>query len=212
MAMAPASVPVVPVRFRSPAEIVLPPLAAAGFGQSASAATRASAAAPTRRGFTGPSAAFKRLGDVAAAAVLLTLALPLLVAVAAALQCDSPGPVLFIQRRIGRGGISFPCLKLRTMRGDAENRLASLLATSPDARREWAAGQKLRRDPRVTPLGRLVRKLSLDELPQLANVLAGQMSLMSDRERRRERPGLARARSWRRKSRATARSLPTIAR
>lgn len=136
---------------------------------------------PIRRGFTGPAAVVKRAIDLVGGVILLLLALPLLLAVAAALWWEGAGPVLFVQSRIGRDGRPFACLKLRTMRVDAENRLAALLAASPSARREWAADQKLRRDPRVTPLGRLVRKLSLDELPQLANVIAGQMSLVGPR-------------------------------
>jgi lipopolysaccharide/colanic/teichoic acid biosynthesis glycosyltransferase len=162
--------------FASSREIALPPLRRLG---GAGAVPSGGAMIP--RGFSGVDAVLKRAFDLVAASVLLVLVLPLLIAVMAALRMDSPGPVFFVQRRVGRGGQPFACLKLRTMRVDAERQLAALLAACPQARREWAADHKLRNDPRVSRLGRLVRKLSLDELPQLVNVLAGQMSMVGPR-------------------------------
>src|SRR6185437_5840707 len=91
------------------------------------------------------------------------------------------GPVLFAHRRIGRDGRSFRCLKFRTMATDAEARLADLLARDAQARAEWDKDHKLRNDPRVTRLGEFLRKSSLDELPQLFNVLRGEMSLVGPR-------------------------------
>ena len=173
---APADLPDLP-RFSCPGEIALPRLD----GERLPVATPPSISATIRRGFSGWHAIVKRVSDVVGAAVLLVVVLPLLVAVAAALQFDSPGPVLFVQQRVGRGGRLFGCLKLRTMRVDADRHLAALLASCPRARREWAADHKLRNDPRVSPAGRLVRKLSLDELPQLMNVLLGQMSMVGPR-------------------------------
>ncbi|MFC3173504.1 sugar transferase [Novosphingobium bradum] len=171
----------VPGTFATPREIALPPLAASRTGQARRPVLAMAAPIPIRRGFIGWEAALKRLFDLAAATILLALVLPLLVAVAAALWVDSPGPVLFVQRRLGRDGRLFGCIKLRTMRVDAESQLARVLAACPRARREWEMDRKLRNDPRVSRLGRLVRKLSLDELPQLANVLAGEMSMVGPR-------------------------------
>jgi len=88
---------------------------------------------------------------------------------------------IFVHRRIGKGGQTFPCLKLRTMVRDSEERLRRHLEADPAARAEWAMDQKLRADPRITPLGQFLRKSSLDELPQLVNVLAGHMSLVGPR-------------------------------
>jgi lipopolysaccharide/colanic/teichoic acid biosynthesis glycosyltransferase len=94
---------------------------------------------------------------------------------------SSPGPVFFVQQRIGLRGVSFPCLKFRTMVTDAQERLEKLLAEDPDARAEWALDHKLRNDPRVTWIGRILRKTSFDELPQLFNILMGHMSVVGPR-------------------------------
>jgi len=91
------------------------------------------------------------------------------------------GPVFFCQERIGRGGRVFRIWKLRSMVVDAEKRLQEHLADDPAADAEWTANQKLKCDPRITPIGRLIRKSSLDELPQLWNVLKGEMSLVGPR-------------------------------
>lgn len=116
-----------------------------------------------------------RLMDILAASVALLFFLPTLVLIAVAVRAQDGGPVLFRQQRIGRGGRPFACLKFRSMVPDAEARLAEL------ADQEWAERRKLRRDPRVTPLGRFLRLSSLDELPQLVNVLIGDMSLVGPR-------------------------------
>lgn len=132
-----------------------------------------------RRGLWAAGA--KRAFDIVFAFGFLVVALPALVLFAVALRLDSPGPLFFVQQRIGRGGASFGCIKFRTMRVDADAALARLLADCPAARAEWAADHKLRNDPRVSPVGRLARKLSLDEIPQLINVLRGEMSVVGPR-------------------------------
>lgn len=111
----------------------------------------------------------------------LVFVAPLMLAVALAIWLQDRGPVLFAHRRIGRGGRSFYCLKFRSMALDAEARLAELLAADPDAHAEWARDHKLRNDPRITPLGVFLRQSSLDELPQLVNVLRGDMNLVGPR-------------------------------
>jgi exopolysaccharide production protein ExoY len=115
-----------------------------------------------------------------AVAILLFL-LPVMVLVAVAVFMHDGGPVVFAHRRIGRDGKPFRCLKFRSMRVDAEARLAEVLAADPAAREEWARDHKLRNDPRVTPLGDFLRRSSLDELPQFFNVLRGEMSLVGPR-------------------------------
>lgn len=98
------------------------------------------------------------------------------------------GPALFGQPRIGREGQLFTCLKFRTMRVDAEAALERLLATDAQAAAEWEAYRKLRNDPRITRVGAFLRKTSLDELPQLFNVLLGEMSLVGPRPRLPDEP------------------------
>lgn len=106
---------------------------------------------------------------------------PFLVLVALAILITDGRPVLFGHQRIGKGGRKFKCLKFRTMRVDAAERLAELLAEDPEARAEWEANQKLEHDPRVTCLGHFLRKSSLDELPQFWNVIRGDMALVGPR-------------------------------
>jgi exopolysaccharide production protein ExoY len=124
--------------------------------------------------------AAKRAMDVSIALLLLLLlALPMLVL--AALVRSDGGPALFAHRRVGKGGRIFGCLKFRSMVVDAEARLAALLEHDAAAREEWASTRKLKNDPRVTRIGRFLRATSLDELPQLINVLKGEMSLVGPR-------------------------------
>jgi len=118
----------------------------------------------------------KRAMDVAGAVAGLLVTAPLLVAIGAAIKLDSPGPLLFRQRRIGRGGGEFELLKFRTMVADAERRHEELLPQSRDP--GWLL---LDDDPRVTRVGRFLRDWSVDELPQLWNVLKGEMSLVGPR-------------------------------
>jgi len=132
-------------------------------------------------GKIGLFATFVRALDITIALLALIFVLPLMGIIALAIFLQDGGPVLFAHRRIGRGGKPFFCYKFRSMAVDAESRLAELLARDAVAREEWARDHKLRVDPRVTPLGAFLRRSSLDELPQLFNVLQGTMSLVGPR-------------------------------
>ncbi len=127
------------------------------------------------------SSAVKRAMDLAFAVPVLIFVAPLLMLIYALVKVFDPGPALFTQARVGRDGREFTVYKFRTMRVDAEARLAELLEKNPRAAAEWARFQKLRNDPRVTTLGRILRKSSLDELPQLLNILRGEMSVIGPR-------------------------------
>lgn len=120
----------------------------------------------------------KRGFDIVVAATLLLLLLPLLLLVALLIRLETPGPVLFRQQRVGRWGRLFEMLKFRSMVADAEAQQAALAAAN-----EMAGGVtfKMAHDPRVTRIGRILRKTSIDELPQLWNVLIGEMSLVGPR-------------------------------
>jgi lipopolysaccharide/colanic/teichoic acid biosynthesis glycosyltransferase len=120
----------------------------------------------------------KRLIDICGASLGLVLLFPLLVLIAVLVRLTSPGPILFRQLRQGQGGRPFWFLKFRTMTADAEHRLRDL-----EPLNEAVGGVlfKMRRDPRVTPLGRWLRRTSLDELPRLVNMLRGEMSLVGPR-------------------------------
>jgi exopolysaccharide production protein ExoY len=122
-----------------------------------------------------------RVLDIIGALFVLIMALPIMVVIALAVKLTSPGPVLFAHHRVGRHGRHFACLKFRTMAVDADAQLQALLDRDPAARAEWQKSQKLRRDPRVTSIGRFLRRTSLDELPQLFTVLGGEMSLVGPR-------------------------------
>ena len=125
--------------------------------------------------------AAKRAFDIAAASSALVVLAPLFGGVALVLKLTEPGPVFYAHERVGRTGRRFACLKFRTMVADGDAVLARCLAEDPAARAEWAATRKLRDDPRVTALGRLLRQTSLDELPQLLNIIRGDMSVVGPR-------------------------------
>jgi lipopolysaccharide/colanic/teichoic acid biosynthesis glycosyltransferase len=122
-----------------------------------------------------------RLADILISLAAIIFLLPGLLAVALVVKLQDGGPVLFAQTRIGKDMRPFKCLKFRSMRTNAAELLAELLDKDPTARAEWAADHKLRHDPRITPFGGFMRKTSLDELPQLFNVLRGDMSLVGPR-------------------------------
>ena len=122
----------------------------------------------------------RRCADRLVAALLLVVFSPLMLAVAAVIRRDG-GPATFAHYRVGSRGRVFRCFKFRTMCVDAERRLREVLETDPALRDEWERTFKLLNDPRVTPIGRWLRRSSLDELPQLLNVLRGDMALVGPR-------------------------------
>lgn len=124
---------------------------------------------------------FKRGFDVMAAIAALVLLLPLVLLIGFAIKAWDRGPMFYRHRRIGLNGAPFDCIKFRTMVVDADTALRHHLATNREAAREWEETQKLKRDPRITPLGASLRKTSIDELPQLFNILKGEMSLVGPR-------------------------------
>jgi exopolysaccharide production protein ExoY len=146
----------------------------------------------SRSGIPGVS---KRLLDVCGALAFFVLFGPLYVLVAASVWLGGDGgPIYYRQTRLGRGGKPFQCYKFRSMVPDAERVLQNYLARDTVARARWDAFQKLENDPRVLPVGKIIRKLSLDELPQFWNVLRGDMSLVGPRpcmERQRSLYGAA---------------------
>ena len=123
----------------------------------------------------------KRIFDIIATICGGILILPIFVMIALLIYLDSPGPIVFGHKRIGQGGKEFSCYKFRSMVPNAQEALEVYLKENPAAREEWERDFKLKDDPRVTRIGKLLRKTSLDELPQLWNVLIGNMSLVGPR-------------------------------
>jgi exopolysaccharide production protein ExoY len=150
-------------------------------GASAVAVERFVPLAPATESVNGPyRRIFKRLLDVTAIAIAAPIVAPLVagLAIGVALQGGQP---FYSQSRVGRDGRIFRMWKLRSMVTDADARMAGYLGANPAAKAEWDATQKLRDDPRITPFGRFLRRSSLDELPQLWNVLTGDMTLVGPR-------------------------------
>lgn len=127
------------------------------------------------------SRVLKRTGDIVFSLAMLSLGSPLLVLLMLLVKITSKGPVFYVQQRVGRGYGQFGCIKFRTMRRDANHILSAVLAASPDLQEEFRNDFKLRNDPRITYLGRFLRRSSLDELPQFVNVLRGEMSVVGPR-------------------------------
>src|SRR5208283_777839 len=123
----------------------------------------------------------KRIFDVIIASITLIVFLPLFACVVLLLKLTDPGPVIFRHIRVGQGGRRFACFKFRSMVLDSDKVLKALLESDPAARKEWDRTQKLANDPRITPVGKFLRQSSLDELPQLINVIRGDMSLVGPR-------------------------------
>lgn len=120
----------------------------------------------------------KRVFDVCASVLLMILLIPLVLLIALLIKLDSKGSVLYAHERMGKNCVPFRMYKFRTMRSDADKLKSSF---TREQREEWAKNYKLENDPRVTRIGKLLRKTSLDELPQLWNVLRGEMSLIGPR-------------------------------
>lgn len=122
----------------------------------------------------------KRVIDLCLASALLVIVSPLILIAALLIYWDGGKP-FYAHWRIGRDGKAFPCWKLRTMHHDSDAKLARLLQSNPCAAKEWQTKQKLSNDPRVTDIGRILRRTSFDELPQFWNVIRGQLSLVGPR-------------------------------
>jgi lipopolysaccharide/colanic/teichoic acid biosynthesis glycosyltransferase len=123
----------------------------------------------------------KRFLEVGIATFCLAISFPIIVMIAALIRIESPGPALFRQRRIGFGGRPFTMLKFRTMLDHSESKLDAYFKGNSAEQISWEQFQKIQHDPRLTRLGRWLRRSSLDELPQLWNVLMGEMSLVGPR-------------------------------
>ena len=123
----------------------------------------------------------KRILDIVLASAALVFVFPLLLTVGVLIRLQDGGRALYVQKRYGRNGRTFSCYKLRSMVLDSDARLQDILKRDPIARAEWEQSQKLTHDPRITPLGHFIRKTSIDELPQLINIIRGEMSLVGPR-------------------------------
>lgn len=123
----------------------------------------------------------KRTFDIVFSVLVLFFAFPLFLGLAIIVRLSSKGPAIYAHERIGRAGKPFKCFKFRSMYPDADLRLKELLAKHPDLKAEWDLNHKLKNDPRITPIGKFIRKTSLDELPQFLNVLKGDLSVVGPR-------------------------------
>ncbi len=123
----------------------------------------------------------KRGFDVGFSSLVLLIGAPFLLLLCLLVKCTSPGPIFYGSIRVGRGGKLIKCWKIRSMFQDADKRIKQLLAADPVIREEWTQYRKLKKDPRITPLGKFLRKTSLDEFPQFWNVLKGDMSVVGPR-------------------------------
>lgn len=123
----------------------------------------------------------KRVFDLFFSFSVIILGLPVFFFIALLIKCTSAGPVVYAHKRIGRGGRVFSCYKFRTMYPDADKRLKEILESCTEKKKEWQESYKLKEDPRVTPIGKFLRKTSLDEIPQFWNVLKGDLSVVGPR-------------------------------
>ncbi len=124
---------------------------------------------------------WKEILDKFFALFIIFLTIPLMMVIGLVIKLTDKGPIFFKQKRVGLGGKPFYVIKFRTMYPDAEKRLKELLEKDPSAKEEWEKTWKLKKDPRITPIGKFLRKTSLDELPQFFNVLKGEMSVVGPR-------------------------------
>jgi len=123
----------------------------------------------------------KRSFDVIFSFALMALILPFSLVIALLIKASSKGPVIFKQQRLGKNNTIFQCYKFRTMYGNAEELLEEILNQDCELKAEWESHQKLKRDPRITSIGKFLRKTSLDELPQFWNVIKGELSIVGPR-------------------------------
>ena len=123
----------------------------------------------------------KRTFDIVFSLIVIALPLPLFLCIGLLIAITSKGKIIYGHKRMGRGGTPFYCYKFRTMYADADARLKELLKTDPAIRAEWESSFKLKNDPRITPLGKFLRKTSLDEFPQFWNVIKGDLSVVGPR-------------------------------
>ncbi len=123
----------------------------------------------------------KRIFDLGFSTLALLFLGPIYLFITALIRISSPGKAIYFHERIGRGGKPFRCYKFRTMFADADERLSEILDSCPAMKKEWEAAHKLKNDPRVTPIGKFLRKCSLDELPQFWNVIKGDLSIVGPR-------------------------------
>ena len=124
---------------------------------------------------------FKRLCDFTLACLVIILFIPIFLIIAFLIKASSRGPILFIQRRIGKNKKEFSCYKFRTMHPEADFMLREILKTNLDIKKEFESNQKILNDPRITPIGKYLRFTSLDEIPQILNILKGEMSFIGPR-------------------------------
>lgn len=123
----------------------------------------------------------KRVFDIFFSIFILIFLIPFFIVIGLLVKCTSKGPIFYKSPRIGKNFKEISCLKFRSMYEDAEERLSSLLESSSEIKKEWVTFQKLKSDPRVTPIGKFLRKTSLDELPQFFDVLQGNLSVVGPR-------------------------------
>jgi undecaprenyl-phosphate galactose phosphotransferase len=128
-----------------------------------------------------PNRFIKRLFDITVSVSSLPLLLPVIGIIGALIRLETPGPAIYAHDRVGKDGKTFRCYKFRTMHRDAEERLKEMIENNDEVRDEWEKNWKLKDDPRITSIGRFLRGTSLDELPQLFNVIRGEMSLVGPR-------------------------------
>ena len=124
---------------------------------------------------------FKKLFDLLFSLLFLIISLPFFIIISLFIKLSSRGPIFFLQERIGKNNVPFKCIKFRTMYPEAKDILKNLLNKDEKIKKEFEETHKIKNDPRITSIGKLLRKTSLDELPQFINVLRGEMSIVGPR-------------------------------
>ena len=124
---------------------------------------------------------FKRFFDFCLACILIIFLIPIFILITFFIKASSRGPVLFIQRRIGKNKKEFSCYKFRTMHPEADFMLQEIMKTNSNFKKEFESNQKIKNDPRITFVGKYLRFTSLDEIPQILNIIKGEMSFIGPR-------------------------------